>query len=96
MFFEIFPIVGQTRHLLRLHILKGIGQSHVAVALVMPVGLTISGDMNQLGPRTALGEPADQSPGKDLSIGEEVLKGHRPGNRPIIKKQVDFPTRGKP
>src|SRR4029077_17347923 len=68
--FEIFAIVCQLRQLIRLDGVQGVGESHVADAVVMAVIFPVWSDMDDLRPVTLVIERADEPIGQMLAVGE--------------------------
>src|SRR4029077_7519705 len=68
--FEIFAIVCQLRQLIRLDGVQGVGESHVAEAVVMAVTFTVCSDMDELRPVTRVTKRADEPIGQMLAVGE--------------------------
>ena len=56
--FELFPIVREAREIIGVDVIEGIRQGHVAMPVVVAIGLTVGGDMDQLRPRALLREGA--------------------------------------
>ena len=94
--FEIFAIVRKLRQLIGLDGVQGVGQRHVAEAVVMAVTFTVRSDMDELGPVALLGERAVEPVGQILTAGEQSFKGDGASDRSVIKKQGNLSPRRQP
>src|SRR5579859_5658588 len=57
-FLQEFAIVGQLRKALRFDVVQRVRQGHFAVAVVMPIGFAVGGDVYKLGPVPRVGKTA--------------------------------------
>ena len=62
------------------------------MAMVMTVGLTIGGDMDQLGVFSTRREGAYQAVGEHLAALEQALESDRSTDWPIVEEEVDRPA----
>src|SRR5260370_40111254 len=67
---KVFTVVGDTCQLVALNVVERIGEGHVAVGIMMTIGLAIGGDVNQLRPPAVVIEAAEQAVGKVLPVEE--------------------------
>src|SRR5512133_754275 len=95
MLFKIFAVVGELGEIVGLDVLHGIRERHLAVAMVMAVGLAICRDVHQLRPITSVGEATEDSLGEVLTIPQESFKGDCLGNRAVVKEEIDDSSRRK-
>src|SRR5215475_1078616 len=95
MSFEVLAIVRKFCQLIGLDGVQGIGESHVAEAVVMAVTFTVRGDVDELGPVGLIVEGPAEPIGQMLATGEQSFKGDSTSDRPVIKKQSDLSTRGQ-
>src|SRR5437016_8879251 len=58
--------------------------------MVVPVSLTIRGNVYELRPRSSIRKPALQASSKLLSAVQQLLKGHCLRDRPVVEKQADI------
>src|SRR5262245_6277465 len=94
--FEVFAVVRKFCQLIGLDSVQGIGESHVAEAVVMAVTFTVRGDMDELRPVGFIVEGTAEPIGQMLATGEQSLKGDSASDRSVIKKQSDLSTRRQP
>src|SRR3974390_3070019 len=59
-------VIGDLRQPLALNVIERIGQRHLAKVMMMPVTLTIGGDVQELRPVARIGESAEQAVRKML------------------------------
>ena len=93
--FEVFSVVGETRELLRFDGVQGVGEGHVAEAVMMAVAFAIGGDMDELRPLTVLVEGADEPIDQVFTAGQQAFESDAAGNRAIVKEQRDGPAGGQ-
>ena len=72
--------------------MESISQRHVPETVMVAIGLTIGGNMNQLGPRPFFGEDTGKTAGKVITTLENILKGDTTRNRTLIEKESQVPT----
>src|SRR5262245_65108105 len=75
MSFEVLAIVRKFCQLSGLDSVQGIGESHVAEAVVMAVTLTVRGDMDELRPVGFIVEGSAEPIGQLLAAGEQSFNG---------------------
>src|ERR1700722_6836176 len=68
MLFQKLAVVGELGDPLLLDFLEGIGERHLAVAVMMTVALSVRGNVNQLRSLTRVGEAAHQPVGEPFAI----------------------------
>ncbi len=66
-----------------------IGKSHIAVSVMVAVGLAIGCNMHQLFPLAVVGEPRHQSTRQGFSPGQQLLESDCLRCRAVVKEQVD-------
>jgi len=75
--------------------LERVGEGHLPVPMVVSVGLAIGGDVVQgtrsSNPSTGVDKPSSQS----VSVAQEPLEGHGPGEPPVIEEGGDATPRRK-
>jgi len=86
---EVFTVIADTCQLVALNVVERIGEGHVAVGIMMTIGLAVGGDVNQLCPRAVVIEAAEQAVGKVLSVGEQFFERDRLRDGTVVKKQTD-------
>src|SRR5215475_15181681 len=96
MSFEVLAIVRKFCQLIGLDGVQGIGESHVAEAVVMAVTFTVRGDMDELGPVALIVKGPAEPIGQVLAAGEKSFKGDSASDRSVIEKQSDLSTRRQP
>src|SRR4030095_7077769 len=96
MAFEVFAIVRKLRQLIGLDGVQGVGEGHVAEAVVMAVTFAVRSDMDELGPVARLGERTDEPVGQILTAGDQSFKGDSTSDRSVIKKQGNLSPRRQP
>ena len=89
---QIFAVVGEAGEVVGFDVVQGVGQCHVAVAVMVAVGLAVGGDVHQLGPVAVLGKCSGQTVGEILPTIQQALEGDGPGNRAVIEEEVDGPA----
>ena len=94
--FEVFAIVRKLCQLIGLDGVQGVGEGHVAEAVVMAVTFTVRSDMDELGPVAPIVERADEPVGQMLAAGEQSFKGDGASDRSVIKKQGNLSPRRQP
>ena len=90
---EILAVVGEPGELVGLDVMQRVGQRHLALEMMMAVGLAVSGDVHELRPAAVLGEAADQPVGETFAIGEQAFEGDGAGDGSVVEKQVDAAAR---
>jgi hypothetical protein len=85
--FQIFPVIGDLCQAIGFNVMKGKSQCHVPEAMVVSVGLSISGNVDKLRPGTFFREGVGKTMGKIVTALEEILKGNPPGDRAIVEKE---------
>ena len=88
--FEVFAIVRKLCQLIGLDGVQGVGEGHVAEAVVMAVTFTVRSDMDELGPVAPIVERADEPIGQMLTAGEQSFKGDGASDRSVIKRGQSF------
>ena len=88
-------VVGESDRVVFFHLAKGIGEGHVAVAVVVAVGLAVGRDVDQLRPRGPPGlgilggegaeEPADQG----LAAREEPIESDGARDGAVVEEEVE-------
>ncbi len=73
--------------------MKGVGQGHIAVRVMVSVRFPVRRDMNQLGFVRVVVKRAQQAPGQMLALGEQAFEGHPLRYGPVVKKEIDMPAR---
>src|SRR5437762_2228410 len=76
--------------------MQRVSQGHIAMPMMVTVGLTIGSDVHELWPILIFGVAAHQPVGKDLAIGKQPFESHGARNRPVIKEEVDLLPRRQP
>src|SRR5262249_45602323 len=69
--------------------MRRISQRHVAVAMMVAVGLAIRGDVDELSPGAGIREPTSQPLRELLATLQQLLKSHGLGDRAIVKEQIN-------
>src|SRR6185312_13511103 len=92
-FFQKLAVVGQVDLFVNINVVKRVSQGHIAVFVMMAVGLAVSGNVHQLRPSALAREAAFKALGKIFTAIEQMLKRHSLRNRPIIKKEVELCSR---
>ncbi len=93
-FLQVFAVVGEASEVLGLYVMQGKGKRHVAEAVMMAVGLTVCGDVDDLSPRALLGEASEEAMGEGFPVLQKPLKGHGTRDWAIVEEERNFPTRG--
>ncbi len=75
---------------------KAAGKRHLPERAVMAVGLGVGRDVHEFGAVSPPGERAHQSPGKPLTIGEEVAERNVTGDYPVVEEESDAPPGREP
>src|SRR5262245_1723989 len=96
MSFEVFAIVRKLCQLIGLDGVQGIGESHVAEAVVMTVTFTVRGDMDELGPVALIVKGPAEPIGQMFAAGEQSFKGDSSSDRSVIEEQSDLSARRQP
>ena len=91
--FEVFAIVRKLCQLIGLDGVQGVGEGHVAEAVVMAVTFTVRSDMDELGPVAPIVERANEPIGQMLAAGEQSFKGDSASDRSVIKQGNLSPRR---
>jgi hypothetical protein len=68
MLLQVFAVVGDLRQIIGLNVAQDVGQCHIPEAVMVAIGLTVSGDMDKLGKRTCLGKGTDEPLGELFPI----------------------------
>ena len=87
--FQELAVIGKAHGRISFNPVQGIGQRHIAMAMMVTIGLAISGNVHQLRPVATVREAALQPVRKFLSAVQELFKGDGAGNRPVIKEEGD-------
>ena len=88
--FQKLSIVGQAHMGLRLNGMESISQRHVAIAMMMAIGLAIGGNVHELGPGAGIRKSALESRGKLLSTIEQFFKRYCLGDRAVVEEKIDL------
>src|SRR5450755_234949 len=86
---QVLSVIREVGPCTRLDVLQRVGERHFAAPMMVAVGLTIGCDMNYLRPGSFLGKSAEQTLREAFPIVQQPLKSHAPGNRPVVKEEVD-------
>ena len=89
---QVLAVVGQADGVVPLQGVEGPGQGHLAVGVVVAVGLAVGGDVDELGLLPLGVEARQQPPGEPGPVLEQVLEGDRPGDRSVVEEQGDRPA----
>ena len=92
MLFQEFPVVGDFGQVLFFYIVEGVGKRHIGEAVMVPVSLTVAGDVHQLRPVTLIRKSGRQKVGEILTIFQGVFKGYAAGGGAIIKEEAEIST----
>jgi hypothetical protein len=87
-------VVGEPDTVARVQPQQRVGERHVAVAVVVAVGLTVGRDVDHARPVVA-GEGAEQPLDELLAVVEQLLVGHRLGDGPVVEEQRDAAAGGE-
>ncbi len=86
---KILTVICQLREVVTLNMMQCICEGHFALLVMVAVGLTIGGDVNDLGPRARIRERGQKPSSEVFSFFEQVLEGDGLRNGAIIKKHRD-------
>src|SRR5271157_6215797 len=86
---KVFTVVGDSCQLVAFNVVERIGEGHVAVNMMMTIGLAVGGDVNQLRPRAVVMEAAEQAVGKVLSVAEQFFERDGVRDAAVVKKQTE-------
>ena len=92
---KVFTVVGDICQLVALNVVERIGEGHVAVGMMMTIGLPVGGDVDQLRPRAVVIEAAEQAVGKVRSVDEQIFERDRVRDGAVVKKQTDAAPDGR-
>jgi hypothetical protein len=92
---EEFPVIREARELIGLDVLEGVTEGHFAMAMMMPVGFAISGDVDELIFSPVFDEGVSQAMGETFAFGEEPFEGDGLRHGGIIEKDYDLPIFGQ-
>src|SRR5258708_29461424 len=94
--FQELAVIGETCDLIRLNLVQRIGQGHVAVLVVMAVGLAVSGDVHELWSGALFRESAAQPLHEALAAVQKFFKRHSLRDWAVIKEEIDPVSRRQP
>ncbi len=80
------PIVRDPRQLALIDVVERVGECHVAVAMMVTVGLTVGGDVDELGPLAAVREGVEQPVCEVLAASQQLLECHGTRDRSVIEE----------
>ena len=87
---QVLAVVGEPRQALLLDVSKRVGQRHLAVAVVVAVGLAVGRDVDELGPVAGCRRrPRPRRSARYSPSSQEPLEGHRPGDRAVVEEECD-------
>ena len=93
--FEKLPVVRELREVILLDVVERVGERHVALRMMMPVGLAVRRDVNQLRPLACCGERADEAIGEVLALVKQPLEGDAARDRTVVEEERERASRGK-
>ena len=93
---EVVPVDGDLREPVLLDVAEGVGQGHLAEAVMVPVGLAVGGDVDELGTAGLRRESGDEPLRESLAVPEEVAEGEIVGDRAVVEEEGDRPARRQP
>ena len=93
---QVFPVIGQLHVMIFSHLLKGIGQSHVAEPVMMAVCFPVGGHMHQRRGGAAGRQGIEKSFRKGFRILQKSAKGQVMGDLAVIEKDRHGIAAGQP
>ena len=90
---EVLAVVGELRQLVGFDVMQRVGERHLALEMMVAVGLAVGGDVHELRPAAVLGEAADQAVGEAFAIGEQPFEGDGAGDGAVVEEEVDAAAR---
>ncbi len=85
--FQIFAVIGDLCQIIGLNIVKGESQRHIPEAVMVTIGLSISGNVDELSTSAFFREGVDKPMSKVITAVEQVFKGDLTRYRAIVKKE---------
>jgi len=85
---QVFTVIGDSCQIVVFYVVEGKSQRHIPETMVVPVGLTVIGDIDQLRQGVFFGEGIDETAGEVITALEKVLKGYIVGDGTIVEKQI--------
>ena len=73
--------------------MQGVGQRHVAVAMMMAVGFAVGGDMDELIPVAAVVNALSEPVREAFAAGQQLLEGDRLRDGRVVEEQGDRAAR---
>ena len=92
---QVLAVVGQPGEAVRLDVVEGVGERHLAVAVVVAVGLAVGRDVHQLVVLRVRGHGGQQAVGEALAARQQPLEGDRPRDRAVVEEDGDPPAAGE-
>jgi hypothetical protein len=86
---QVVPVDRDLGQAALLDVAQGVGQGHLAEAVMVPVGLAVGGDVDDLGPASlphAAGEGAGEAIGELLAVAEERAEGDVVRDRAVVEE----------
>src|SRR5258708_1601989 len=87
--FQELTVIREVGDVFRVDFVQRVGQGHVAVLVMMAVGLTVSGNVHELRPGALVRESAAQAFDKALATVQQFFKCHSLRDWTVIKEQID-------
>src|SRR5437667_6064967 len=91
---EILTVVGDHSRMVRLNVIEGIRQRHIAFLVVMAISLTVGRDVDDLRPRARIREGGSKPAGEVFAFLEQALERDCLRDRRIIEKHSNAPPGG--
>ncbi len=93
---QVLPVVGQPGEAVLLDVVEGVGEGHLAVAVMVAVGLAVGRDVHQPVVLRGRGHRGHQPVGEALAAHQQPLERHRPRDRAVVDEDREPPSRGEP
>jgi hypothetical protein len=90
MSFQVLAVIDDLSEFLRFDVIERVCQAHLAKAVMVTIGLTVGGDVNQFRPGPRLLRKGAQQPlSKLLAVVEKSFKGDGARDRPVIEEGAE-------
>ena len=91
---QVLAVVGQAGPARRLEVVQRIGERHVAEPVVVPIGLAVGRDRDEL-VAVGLAEGSEQTLHEQLATLEQLLEGHGPRDPAVVEEDRDRSAGGQ-
>src|ERR1700732_4798326 len=85
-------VVRDAGELVLVDVMQRVGESHVAVAVVMTICLAVGSDVDELGMGSGCRESADEAMSEVLAARQELLERDAARDRAVVEENRDRPA----